>query len=107
MKAKEKQLLEYLKKHCIGQQNALGGEKLMKVFRISGTELRKLVHNLRVDGTPICSDRTGYFYPANSGEVYTTILQLQRMELGLRMASSGMIRAMGAFRLPGGGEADR
>ncbi len=30
MKAKEKQLLEYLKKHCLGQQNAMGGEKLMK-----------------------------------------------------------------------------
>ena len=39
----------------------------MKVFRISGTELRKLVHNLRVDGAPICSDRTGYFYPATPG----------------------------------------
>jgi len=107
MKAKEKQLLEYLKKHCIGQENAVSGKRLKKIPRVHEAELRKLIHNLRVDGTPICSDRTGYFYPANSGEVYTTILQLQRMELGLRMASSGMIRAMGAFRLPGGGEADR
>ena len=82
MRAKERELLRYLKKHCLGQQNALGGEKLMKVFRISGTELRKLIHDLRVDGAPICSDRTGYFYPSNSGEVYAAILQLQRMELG-------------------------
>ena len=107
MREKEKELLKYLKKHCLGQRNAVGGERLVKVFRTSGTELRKLGHNLRVNGEPICSDRTGYFYPANSGEVYTTILQLQRMELGLRMASSGMTRAMGAFRLHGGGEADR
>ena len=107
MRAKERELLRYLKKHCLGQQNALGGEKLMKVFRISGTELRKLIHDLRVDGAPICSDRTGYFYPSNSGEVYAAFLQLQRKERGLRMASSGMIRAMGDFRLPGGGEADR
>ena len=107
MKAKEKQLLEYLQRYCPGRANAISGKQLKKRFRIHEAELRKLVHNLRVDGAPICSDRTGYFYPANSGEVYTTILQLQRMELGLRMASSGMIRAMGAFRLPGGGEADR
>ena len=52
MRAKERELLRYLKKHCLGQQNALGGEKLMKVFRISGTELRKLIHDLRVDGAP-------------------------------------------------------
>lgn len=45
MRAKERELLRYLKKHCLGQQNALGGEKLMKVFRISGTELRKLIHD--------------------------------------------------------------
>ena len=71
MRAKEQELLRYLKKHCLGQQNALGGEKLMKVFRISGTELRKLIHDLRVDGTPICSDRTGYFYPFQQrGGVY-------------------------------------
>ena len=107
MKAKEKQLLEYLKKHCLGQENAVSGKRLKKILRVHEAELRKLVHNLRVDGAPICSDRTGYFYPANSGEVYSTILQLQRMELGLRMASSGMTRAMGAFRLHGGGEADR
>ena len=107
MKAKEKQLLEYLKKHCPGRENAISGKQMKKRFRIHEAELRKLVHNLRVDGAPICSDRTGYFYPSNSGEVYAAILQLQRMELGLRMASSGMIRAMGDFRLPGGGEADR
>ena len=102
MKAKEKELLEYLQHYCPGRENAISGKHLKKRFRVHEAELRKLVHNLRVDGAPICSD-----YPANSGEVYSTILQLQRMELGLRMASSGMTRAMGAFRLHGGGEADR
>ena len=63
MKAKEKQLLEYLKKHCPGRENAISGKQMKKRFRIHEAELRKLVHNLRVDGAPICSDRTGYFYP--------------------------------------------
>ena len=66
MKAKEKQLLEYLQRYCPGRENAISGKQLKKRFRIHEAELRKLVHNLRVDGAPICSDRTGYFYPANA-----------------------------------------
>ncbi len=101
MKAKEKQLLEYLKKHCLGQQNALGGEKLMKVFRISGTELRKLVHNLRVDGAPICSDRTGYFYSANAWEVIATIGHLRRMRDGVERPSAAWRGPRGPSVYPG------
>ena len=107
MVGRRRGLLEYLKKHCLGQQNALGGEKLMKVFRISGTELRKLVHNLRVDGAPICSDRTGYFYSANAWEVIATIGHLRRMRDGVEKAIRSLERATGAFRLPGGGGPDR
>ena len=95
MKAKEKQLLEYLKKHCPGRENAISGKQMKKRFRIHEAELRKLVHNLRVDGAPICSDRTG------------TIGHLRRMRDGVEKAIRSLERATGAFRLPGGGEADR
>ena len=54
MKAKEKQLLEYLQRYCPGRENAISGKQLKKRFRIHEAELRKLVHNLRVDGAPIC-----------------------------------------------------
>ena len=107
MREKEKELLKYLKKHCLGQRNAVGGERLVKVFRTSGTELRKLVHNLRVDGAPICSDRTGYFYPANAWEVIATIGHLRRMRDGVEKAIRSLERATGAFRLPEGGGPDR
>ena len=107
MKAKEKHLLEYLKKHCPGRENAISGKQMKKRFRIHEAELRKLVHNLRVDGAPICSDRTGYFYPANAWEVIATIGHLRRMRDGVEKAIRSLERATGAFRLPGGGEADR
>ena len=55
MKAKEKELLEYLQRYCPGRENAISGKQLKKRFRIHEAELRKLVHNLRVDGAPICS----------------------------------------------------
>ena len=69
MRAKEKELLHYLKKHCPGRENAISGKQLKKMFRVREAELRKMVHNLRVEGIPVCSDRTGYFFPANAWEV--------------------------------------
>ncbi|MFQ7454712.1 MAG: hypothetical protein ACLRNQ_29145 [Flavonifractor plautii] len=39
MKAKEKQLLEYLKKHCPGRENAISGKQMKKRFRIHEAEL--------------------------------------------------------------------
>ena len=107
MKAKEKQLLEYLKKHCPGRENAISGKQMKKRFRIHEAELRKLVHNLRVDGAPICSDRTGYFFPANAWEVIATIGHLRRMRDGVDASIHGLEGSMGAFRLSGGGGADR
>ena len=107
MKAKEKELLEYLQRYCPGRENAISGKQLKKRFRIHEAELRKLVHNLRVDGAPICSDRTGYFYPANAWEVIATIGHLRRMRDGVDASIHGLEGSMGAFRLSGGGGADR
>gem|GEM_PF-3258 len=107
MVGKRRGLLEYLKKHCPGRENAISGKQMKKRFRIHEAELRKLVHNLRVDGAPICSDRTGYFYPANAWEVIATIGHLRRMRDGVEKAIRSLERSTGDFRLPGGGEADR
>ena len=107
MVGRRRGLLEYLKKHCPGRENAISGKQMKKRFRIHEAELRKLVHNLRVDGAPICSDRTGYFYPANAWEVIATIGHLRRMRDGVEKAIRSLERSTGDFRLPGGGEADR
>ena len=106
MKAKESQLLEYLRRHCPGRETAVSGTRLKKMFRVREAELRKMVHNLRVEGIPICSDRTGYFYPANAWEVIATIGHLRRMRDGVEASIRGLEKATGAFRLPGGGGSD-
>ena len=107
MKAKEKELLEYLQRYCPGRENAISGKRLKKMFHVREAELRKMVHNLRVEGIPVCSDRTGYFYPANAWEVIATIGHLRRMRDGVEKAIRSLERATGAFRLPGGGGPDR
>ena len=101
MRAKEKELLHYLKKHCPGRENAISGKQLKKMFRVREAELRKMVHNLRVEGIP------GYFFPANAWEVIATIGHLRRMRDGVDASIHGLEGSMGAFRLSGGGGADR
>ena len=53
---------------------------------------------LRCKEHPIASDRSGYFYATNAGEVYDTIRQLKQMVSGLEAAISGLERSMERFR---------
>ena len=76
---RDEQLLAYLKGSCSGRKNRVGGTELERTLHVSGTDLRKLVNQLRRKTHPIASDRSGYFYATTAGEVYDTIRQLKRM----------------------------
>ena len=56
------------------------------------------IDNVVVALHPIASDRSGYFYATNAGEVYDTIRQLKQMASGLEAAISGLERSMERFR---------
>ena len=92
-------LLAYLEGSCLGKANRASGTELERTLHISGTCLRKQVNRLRCKEHPIASDRSGYFYATNAGEVYSTIQQLQNMENGLAAARRGLERALDAFPL--------
>lgn len=95
---RDEQLLAYLKGSCSGRKNRVGGATLERTLHISGTCLRKQVNRLRCKEHPIASDRSGYFYATNAGEVYDTIRQLKQMVSGLEAAISGLERSMERFR---------
>lgn len=78
--------------------NRASGTELERALHISGTCLRKQVNRLRCKEHPIASDRSGYFYATNAGEVYDTIRQLKQMVSGLEAAISGLERSMERFR---------
>ncbi len=94
---REKQLLAYLKGACPGRAYRVNGAELERALNLSGTDLRKLVNKLRRKGIPIASDRQGYFYAVNAGEVYTTIRQLRQMSNGLEKAIAGLEGALEKF----------
>lgn len=95
---RDEQLLAYLKGSCSGRKNRVGGTELERTLHVSGTDLRKQVNRLRCKEHPIASDRSGYFYATNAGEVYDTIRQLKQMVSGLEAAISGLERSMERFR---------
>ena len=95
---RDEQLLAYLKNSCSGRKNRVGGATLERPLHVSGTDLRKLVNQLRRKTHPIASDRNGYFYATTAGEVYDTIRQLKRMAAGLEAAINGLERSMDRFR---------
>ena len=55
---RDEQLLAYLKGSCSGRKNRVGGTELERTLHVSGTDLRKLVNQLRRKTHPIASDRT-------------------------------------------------
>ena len=95
---REEKLLNYLKGACTGRKYRVSGAELEAALGISGTDLRKLVNQLRRKTHPIASDRSGYFYATTAGEVYDTIRQLKRMAAGLEAAINGLERSMDRFR---------
>lgn len=94
---REEKLLTYLKGACAGRRYRVSGAELEQVLGVSGTDLRKLVNRLRRKGVPIGSDRSGYFYAVNAGEVYSTIRQLRRMADGIEAAIRGLEDALERF----------
>ena len=95
---RDEQLLAYLKVSCSGRKNRSSGTELERTLHVSGTDLRKLVNQLRRKTHPIASDRSGYFYATTAGEVYDTIRQLKRMVSGLEAAINGLEQSMDRFR---------
>ncbi len=91
------EFVSYLKDVHSGVQSCVSGAVLAKTFRVSENELRRRVNRLRRKGNPIASNRSGYFYAVNAGEVYATVRQLESMDDGLRAAIDGLINSLDGF----------
>lgn len=94
---KKEELRDYLLNHCYGRKCSKGGRQLERTLRTSKNELCKQVNCLRRERIPIASDRSGYFYAATAGEVYTTIQGLKKMRAGLDAAIAGLEGSLDTF----------
>lgn len=101
-------LLDFIKTHCRGRENAKTGEELRKLFGCKDIrEIQKAIERLRRDGSPILSvdqgDRKGYFWPSEPSEAIETYRQMSRRAANtyrtLRNIKAGIEREFGIEQL--------
>ena len=97
---RETQLTAYLKGAFKGQRHAIKSVELERSLHMSGTDLRKLINQLRRKSIPICSSQDGYFYAKTAGDIVRTIRKLEMMIQGLQAAVNGLAAALDQFEEP-------
>lgn len=63
----------------VGADNAKTTQELADVLGIDARDVRKAVRNERLQGVPICSDKSGYYLPADENELKYTISRLYKI----------------------------
>ena len=91
---KQNQVLNHLQIFHKGRKKAVTSRTLEAVFNIKGSELRKIINEIRSSGHPVCSDNTGYYYAKNKKELNATIAQLSSRVQNIANARDGLVIAL-------------
>ena len=63
--------------HKSTSNSSIFSKQLERRYKLSGAEVRSVIHKLRDDGRPICSGSDGYFMPKDLLEARHTISHLR------------------------------
>jgi hypothetical protein len=81
---------KYMQTKHKGKSNAVFSKELERVFRCKGTEIRRMVNELRTKGVPICSCSRGYYYAENASDIQETIAHLDGRMSKIKAAQGGL-----------------
>ena len=73
---KQTALCHYLRQYHTGMGKAVYGRELERLFSIDGRNLRRKISALRMEGFPICSGDTGYYFADSQEEINATVSRL-------------------------------
>lgn len=73
-----------------GRASAVTSRELTSLFNIEGKDLRPIIHDLRVEGVPICSCNRGYYYSEDKEEVRKVMESLNERAMKIMEASYGL-----------------
>lgn len=90
---KKTAICKYLKKYHTGKARAVHSEELQRLFCLDGRSLRRMISAMRQDGTPICSDETGYYYANSQQEINNTVCRLNGLVTQVSNARTGLLFA--------------
>jgi uncharacterized protein YukE len=87
-------ICQYLKQYHTGMGNAVYSRELERLFSIDGRNLRRMISALRMEGYPICSGDTGYYFADNQAEINATINRLNELVTKVSNSRNGLLHSM-------------
>jgi hypothetical protein len=88
-----KDFLFFMKKYHSGIDRAVKTDELTCIFRVDGDTLHSMIHNLRMEGHPVCGDHNGYFYASCDDEIEHTARWLMQMGWRIQRTACAMLSA--------------
>ena len=67
----------------VKQDKPIKSIEIQRTYDIKGAEVRQIIHQLRLEGIPICSGPDGYYYPRDRIEATHTINHLRSRAISL------------------------
>lgn len=89
----KKEVLDCFLADHVGRGNAVHSRVLERKYSLNGRTLRNIVHELRQQGHPICSDSTGYYYAANQDEIENAAARLGALASKIASAQDALMNA--------------
>lgn len=83
-------LKNMLEQNHKGKRNAIKSFQLERLTNLTGSQIRECVNELRCNGVPICSGRSGYYIAATKEELNHTIAQLTSRVSQINKAIKGL-----------------
>lgn len=87
----------YIKEYHTGKEKAVSSAYLQNRLCISSRTVRRLVNQLRNDGSPICSGDKGYYYASDREELIASIRQMTSRIKEISKVRRGLIKALEHF----------
>lgn len=87
-------ICQYLKQYHTGMVNAVYSRELERLFSIDGRNLRRMISALRMEGYPICSGDTGYYFADSQVEINATINRLNELVTKVSNSRNGLLSSV-------------
>lgn len=88
------ELVEFLKLHANGHENAIKTGELATKYKKHPSEIRRVVNAARCEGYPICAGDKGYFYSDDNVDIVKTINSLKGRCRAIEKSVDGLIKAI-------------
>ena len=85
-----KNVERYMQTEHKGKAKAVYSKELERLFHCKGTEIRRMVNELRSKGVPICSSSKGYYYAESRSDIEETIAHLDGRVSKIKAAQDGL-----------------